>query len=119
MVLGTPVIVTSVEAFLEIGVKNGVNGWVLDWNLRNVNIQEIYKTRLKFKYEPPKSTWEKEIAPGSYHHKYDGKVAIEITKRFYDLETGVWVEPTSVTTDSLICTKERAEYLIRNGVANE
>lgn len=119
LTLGTPVIVTPVEAFQEIGVKDNENGFVLDWDLNKVDIKKIYKTRLKFKYEPPKSTWEKEIAPGSYHHKYDGKVAIEITKRFYDLETGVWVDPTSVTTDSLICTKERAEYLIRNGVANE
>ena len=30
-----------------------------------------------------------------------------------------WVEPTSITTDSLICTKERADFLIGKGVDHE
>ena len=113
--LGTPVIVTPVEAFKEIGVTNE-NGFVLDWNLNNVNIQEIYKKRLKFKYTPPTSTWEKEVT-GKSNYKYEGQKAVEITKRYYDMEQEKWINAD--TTDCMILTKERAEYLIRNGVANE
>lgn len=116
LTLGTPVIVTPVEAFLEIGVTNE-NGFVLDWDLKNVNVQDIYKKRFKFNYTPPITTWEKEIAPGESKYKYDGRKAVEITKRYYDMELEKWIEPD--TTDCLILTKERAKYLIEKGVANE
>lgn len=87
--------------------------------VNNVDVEKIYKTRLKFKYEPPISTWKDEIAPGNKKYVYDGRVAIDITKRFFDMENNRFIEPSSITTDSLICTKERAEYLIGKGVANE
>lgn len=44
-------------------------------------------------------------------------VAINIIQRYYDCELEENIEPTSITGDSIIVTKERAEYLIRNGVA--
>lgn len=44
-------------------------------------------------------------------------VAINIIQRYYDCELEKNIEPTSITGDSIIVTKERAEYLIRNGVA--
>lgn len=114
--LGTPVIVTPVEAFLEIGVKDGENGFVLDWNIRNVDIDKIYKSRLKFKYEPPKTTWEDVIVKAPSKYKYDGRVAIQPIKPFYDMETGEHIEANN--TDCIIRTKERAKYLISKGVAN-
>ena len=40
LTLGTPVIVTPVEAFLEIGVKDGENGFVLDWRSKQGRCRE-------------------------------------------------------------------------------
>lgn len=55
--LGTPVIVTDMPVISEIGVKHGKNGFILDFSLDNFNPQEIYDTKLTFKYEPPTSDW--------------------------------------------------------------
>lgn len=116
--LGTPVIVTPVESFLEIGVKDGENGFVVDWNLDNVNVQEIYKKRLKFDYSPPKTTWKDVIAKGkSTYTPETDKEAIYITTGYFDMELNKWVEPTSVSDDWLRVSKERAKYLVKNGVA--
>lgn len=85
------------------------------WN--GIDVNKIYKSRLKFKYEPPKTNWENIIAKGEKTYKPDEKVAINIIQRYYDCELEENIEPTSITGDSIIVTKERAEYLIRNGVA--
>ena len=68
--VGTPVIVTDVRAFKEIGV-NKDNGFILDLDMRNVPIREIYEKadKFNFKYEPPKDNWNKLLAPGESTYK--------------------------------------------------
>lgn len=44
--VGTPVIVTNWEGVDNI-VKNGVNGFILDMDLENLDIEKIYTSRLK------------------------------------------------------------------------
>lgn len=117
LVLGTPVIVTPVDSFIEIGVRNNENGFVVPFNMKEINISDIYKKRLKFKYEPPESKWNEEVSNEKAHYEEDDKIAIEITQRYYDTELGRVVEPTTITGEGIETTKERAEYLVRNGVA--
>lgn len=85
--------------------------------MKGINIEEIYKSRLKFKYEPPKTRWEEIVAKGKKTYTPDENVAINITDRYYDCDLQRWVEPTKQTGDCIVVTKERAEYLIKNGVA--
>lgn len=68
--VGTPVIVTDVRAFKEIGV-NKDNGFILDLDMGNVPIREIYEKagKFNFKYEPPKDDWDKLLAPGKNVYK--------------------------------------------------
>lgn len=84
--------------------------------MKGIDVDKIYKSRLKFKYEPPESKWNDEIKD-KRKYKPNDDVAIEITQRYYDCELKKWVDPTKETGDCLIVTKERAEYLVRNGVA--
>lgn len=114
--LGTPVIVTPVEAFLEIGVTNE-NGFIVDWYLNNVDVKEIYKKRLKFKYEPPVTKWKDIIAKGKSKYKGNDLIPIYIIKGYDDMELGKHIEPTTISDDWLYVKKERAEYLVKNGVA--
>ena len=53
LMLGTPVIVTDMPVMKEVGV-NETNGFILDFDLTNVPIKEIYKGLPKFKYTPKK-----------------------------------------------------------------
>ncbi len=51
LMLGVPVITTPLEVLSEIGVKDGVNGWVVPFDMKNIDIDKIYKSDLKFEYK--------------------------------------------------------------------
>lgn len=86
LILGTPVIVTDLEAFKEIGCKHGENAIICDLNMKNVDIDLIKKGIPKFKYTPPKETWGKYLNNDT---TYDPNELIKVRtkKRIWDLET--------------------------------
>lgn len=55
--MGVPVIVTPCTAFKEIGVVNGENGYIVNFDMTNIDLQKIYENVLKFNYEPPRTMW--------------------------------------------------------------
>lgn len=61
--VGTPVIVTECPVFKEIGV-NSTNGFILDFDLKNVPINAIYKGLGKFEYKPKEDSWENILVKG-------------------------------------------------------
>ena len=94
--VGTPVIVTDCPVFKEIGVKDGVNGFVLDFDMDNIPVDKIYKgLRKKFVYEPVPDGWSEILAPGERQYKKDlaKVVEIEIIKEYYDMLLGHIVKP--------------------------
>lgn len=74
--IGTPVIVTDCRAFKEIGV-NESNGFILDLDMKNVPVEEIYKKAgtFDFKYESPKDSWDKILdkSPNIYFEEFNWK----------------------------------------------
>lgn len=85
---GTPVIVTDFKAAHEIGVVNGVNGWILPMDMSVVNTDEIYKGLKKFKYTPPADDWGELLVPGSGSDEDDPNrtVTIRCKRVYYDIE---------------------------------
>lgn len=60
--LGVPVLVTNFNTVDELGIKDGVNGYVFDMNLSNVDVNKIYNFIPKgFKYQMNESSkeWDK------------------------------------------------------------
>lgn len=90
LILGTPVITTPCPAFLEIGIKDRENGFVIDYDMTNIPVNEIYKGLPKFKYEPPKDKWGELLAEGESTYQEDLKriVEVECIKRYNDIELG-------------------------------
>lgn len=82
--IGTPVIVTDVPAYREIGV-NETNGFILNCDMTNVPIKEIYEKagKFNFKYEPPKDNWLKLLAPGksTYQEEKTWKAKVKCIRR--------------------------------------
>lgn len=64
LMLGTEVIVTDCPVFKEIGIKDGVNAYVCNFDMSNVDVEKIYNNILKFKYEPPKDIWGETLLKG-------------------------------------------------------
>lgn len=68
LVLGTPVIITDIPAFHEIGCIHGKNSIIVDLDLKNVDIDLIKKGIPPFKYTPPKSNWGKYLDNNSNYN---------------------------------------------------
>lgn len=113
--VSTPVIVTKCPAFLEIGVKDGENGFVVDFDMNNIDIQKIYKSSLKFKYEPKKDAWNKYLAKGesSYKKDFTTTVKVQARKDYWDLQFNRLITKQD---DPYEVNKIRAEYLIDLGL---
>jgi glycosyltransferase involved in cell wall biosynthesis len=117
---GTPMITTNFESAFE-SIKDDFNGYILDMNLSNLNIDKIMERKLKpAKYEIKTKVedWieilgkpdKQEIY--NYEEEQKMKVEIKIVKSYYDIE----LQKTIILDELIIVTKERAEYLKSNGV---
>lgn len=97
--VGTPVITTPLEVLSEIGVIDGKNGYVVPFDMEDVDIDKIYYKRLKgFKYEYDNASrikqWRNILGstkPSKTYNPING-VRIRIIKKYMDIELGRVVE---------------------------
>lgn len=85
LILGTPVIITDLKAFEEIGCKHGENAVVVDFNLSNVDIDLIVKNDMKFDYTPPKEGWSKYLSNKGTYNPND-LIEVRTKKRLWLIE---------------------------------
>ena len=113
--VGTPVIVTDYPAAHEIGVRNGVNGFILPQNMENIPVDAIVKGLKKFKYDPPADRWDELLFPGegTYLEELGTGVDVECVSTYYDTQRKATVNPGDIYRVS----EERAETLITYKVA--
>lgn len=107
---GTPVIVTDMPVLKEIGVINGENGFILDFDMKNVPVEAIYNGLKPFEYKPNNDGWDKIMAKGKSTYKHDPAefVKVKPINAYYDLQ----LERTITEKDDPFeVTKARAEYL--------
>lgn len=58
--VGTPLLCTNIEVLKELGIKNGVHGYILDMDMNNIPVNDIYnKIPKDFKFNAPKDIWDK------------------------------------------------------------
>ena len=104
--LSVPIIMTDLPVLKELNIINGVHGFLLDLDMKNVPVDKIYKGLPKFKYEPPKSNWDKYLKGKS---KYNPNEEIEVYsfKTYDDIETGLHHTKGDIFKDK----KWRVNYL--------
>ena len=73
-----PVITTPCPAFLEVGVKDGENAFVVDYDMNNVNVSDIYEKRLKFNFEAKKDGWRNILIKGKSNYKEEMKMKVKV-----------------------------------------
>lgn len=88
LILGTPVIITPLEAFKEIGCIHGKNACICDFNMQDIDLDLIVNKAPKFEYKPPKSEWYKYLDNDSTYNPNE-LVSVKAKKRVYDLDTGL------------------------------
>jgi glycosyltransferase involved in cell wall biosynthesis len=88
LMLGTPVIVTDIPAFREIGCIDGVNSLIFDVNMTNLDYDKIKKGVSEFEYTPPKSNWGKYLSKkGTYNP--NEKIKVRLLKRLWLVEEDI------------------------------
>lgn len=110
--VGTPVIITDCPVYKELGIKNGKHGFILDFDMNNVPIDEIYKGLPKFEYKAPVDKWD--IGEKS---DYNANELVELIplKDLDDIETGLhYTKNVPFKT-----VRWRANYMIDAGVVKE
>lgn len=106
LILGTPVIVTDIPAFKEIGCKHGKNAVICDLAMKNVDIEMIKNKLPKFTYKPPKSNWDKYLDNESDYNPKD-LVKVRTKKKLWDTETDIHHKANAI----IELTQERASYM--------
>ena len=86
--VGTGVIVTPLPMVEEAGIKNGVNGFVLPFDMKEIPVEEIAKGLPKFDYTPHPDRYEELLAPGKPSFDTDKDRIVEVTHliNYFDLE---------------------------------
>ena len=67
--LGVPIISTDLPILKELGIENGKHGYLIDLDMNNIPIQDIYNKIPKVKYNPPKDQWSKYLVKGKNTYK--------------------------------------------------
>lgn len=112
--VGTPAIVTDIKVLKELGVVNGVNAFILPFDMKEIPVKEIYKGLKKFKYEAPKDGWDELLIPEppDYEKSMKEIVKVKCRKVYLDLEMNRLTEMDEVWE----CTRKRAETLYDLGL---
>lgn len=112
--MGVPVIVTPCPVFEEIGVKDGVNGFILPFDMGRIPVKEIQKRLPPFEYEMLPDNWSEILADGSSSYKAlgegEGMVSVKVVRPFDTEEGRRTVQGEIITID-----RPRAARLIEKG----
>ena len=119
--LGVPVLTTPLSVLPEIGFKNGENGYVLPFDMKNIDVNEIYAKTPKFEPVPCDNAniikkWKKHLGKSSPTHSYktgNDLVKVVVVEGYGDLELGRNLIPGDVVT----MRRERAMMIIGRGYA--
>ena len=90
--LGTPVITTPVECFKEMGVETGKNGYYIDFNVKDVPIDDIYNNIPKFEFKAPKDIYDKLLLKEPSKYNPEEMVKVRVLRRYQDLVLGEYLE---------------------------
>lgn len=114
--LGTPVLTTPLEVLPEIGFKDGKNGYVIPFDMKDIDVEKIYKCIPHFKALPCRNAelieqWRKLLGNTTPTHSYDpgdGFIEVVALQNYNDLELQRYI-PIGT---KLKMRKERALALI-------
>lgn len=108
---GTPVLVTDCPVYKELGIENGKNGYIFDFDLDDVDINDVYnKIPSKFSFTPPKDRWNEFLLEGESQYQKDLATTVYVVALidYLDVGLGVIKHPTDPPYE---VNKARADYL--------
>lgn len=88
LTVGTPVIVTPLPLVKDMKIEDGVNGFVLPFEMDRIPVEQIYSGLRKFTYEPQPDRYEELLEPGKpdYEKEKEMIVTVRHLQTYLDLE---------------------------------
>ena len=114
--LGTPVIVTDLPVYKEIGL-NAKNSFRLNFNMDDIPVKAIYKGLPKFSYTPMDDHWSEILGEekSTYAEDKSRAAVVRAKTKYFDLEKG-----RLITRGELVTTNyARAQMLIEKDLCEE
>lgn len=107
--VGTPVICTAFPVAEEQGIVNGVTGFILPFDMKEIPIEAICKGVKKFKVAPRESTYDKVLSKGTtdIDEWLEKDVTVQVRKAYFDIQ----LNKAMAYGDRFIVKRQRAEYL--------
>lgn len=107
--VGTPVICTEFPVAKEQGIVNGVTGFILPFDMKEIPVEAIYKGVKKFKIAPKESHYEDVLSPGTtdIDEWLEKEVTVQARKAYFDIQ----LDRVVASGEKLIVQRKRAEYL--------
>lgn len=114
--LGTPVIVTDLPVYNELGL-NKKNSIKLNLEMDNIPVDQIAKGLPEFSYTPPADKWGTILAKGKSTYSEDKRrnVELRVTSTYFDLELDRLVKDGERITTNAV----RARMLIEKNLCEE
>lgn len=115
--LGVPILTTPIEPLKEIGIEDGINAYILPFNMENIDIKKIYYSKPKFDYnynnKEIKKEWCKLLGkPKAFVPYVEEVMKIKVIKTFRDAMNNLaYVYAGSIFE----CDSERANKIISLG----
>lgn len=110
LVLGTPVITTPIPCFKEMGIKNGVNGYVIDFDMQKIPIKDIYNKIPKFEFEAPKDIYDKLLVKKKANYTKENLYQCKALRSYNDTYLGAFIKEGDLLPE--LIPEERVEELI-------
>lgn len=117
LMMGVPCLLTPCPVFKEIGIKDGVHGYYLPFDMGEIQLTKILKGVPKFKYTPPADRWGEILLDGKSEYKEHLKDTVRCMAdaTYHDLVLGRLIKRFEIFE----VTRERAEKLRGLELAHE
>ena len=105
--LGTPVIVTNIPSFTEMGVKTGLNGYILDFSMKDIPIDDIYTKIPNFTFKMRQDDYNRLLIDKPSTYDPEKVIKIKCIKSYFD----VLLDRQVKKNEEFEVPLDRAEYL--------
>ena len=111
LMVGTPVIVTDLPVFKELGLIHKKNAFICDMGMNNIDLDFIKQKSMKFTYKPPKDNWEKYLSTTKTYNPNE-LVDVRALRKIYLVEENIHLIRGGIAK----VKKCRASYLEAKGL---
>jgi len=113
LLLSTPVIITPCPVYKELNIKENIDAFFIDFDLQNLDVQNIYNKKLHPDWKPPKDEWYKYLTVNDSPDEY--KYLIEATDKYQKHKTtDIVLNKIPNKGEKWWVTKDRLNYLLEH-----